>query len=169
MNLVAVLSVLLLTPCVPADAPKEFPFLASLTIPKERLPQGCEVAKLPADFLGLRGFQNQAVSTDPRLFVIADERLGDLLDPKLIQATCFGIYREKNDVGIVGWAFQSEEAAKGAHARLTDSYKQEPDRMRFWRAGRHVAWLWRDRGTTDECFAALAKFVEERVDVAENP
>ena len=168
MQSIAMLSLLLLAPGVPVDAPQGFPFLAGLTIPKERLPQGCEVAKLPADFLGLRGFQNQAVSTDPRLFVIADERLGDLLDPKLIQATCFGIYPEKTDIGIVGWTFQSEEAAKGAHARLTESYKQEPDRTRFWRAGRHVVWLWRDRGTTDECFAALAKFVEERVDGAAN-
>ena len=168
MQSIAMLSLLLLAPGVPVDAPQGFPFLAGLTIPKERLPQGCEVAKLPADFLGLRGFQNQAVSTDPRLFVIADERLGDLLDPKLIQATCFGIYREKNDIGIVGWAFQSEEAAKAAHSKLVESYKQEPDRMRFWRAGQHVVWLWRDRGTTDECFAALAKFVEERVDGAAN-
>jgi hypothetical protein len=166
MHAIALLTLLLLTPAAPADAPKEFPFLASLAIPKERLPQGCEVARLPADFLGLRGFKNQAVSTDPRLFVVADERLGELLNPKLIQATCFGIYREKNDIGIVGWAFQSEEAARQAYDKLTESYQQEPDRMRFWRAGRHVVWLWRDPGTSDECFAKLAKFVEERVDGA---
>lgn len=166
MNVGAVLAVLLLTPSAPVDAPKEFPFLASLTIPRERLPEGCVVAKVPADALGVAGFKNQAVSTDPRLFVIADERLGDLLDPKLIQATCFGIYREKNDVGIVGWAFQSEDAARQAYEKLTDSYKQEPDRMRFWRAGRHVVWLWRDPGTSDECFAKLAKFIEERVRLA---
>jgi hypothetical protein len=168
MQAIAIFSLLLLAPMAPVDAPKEFPFLAGLTIPKERLPEGCKVADVPADEIGVAGFKNQAVSTDARLFVIADERLGDLLDLKLVQATYFGMYRERKEVGIVGWAFQSEDAAKKAYARLTESYKKEPDRMRFWRAGRHVVWLWRDPGTSDACFAKLEKFVDERVEALTN-
>ncbi|MGD9646883.1 MAG: hypothetical protein AB7U73_14300 [Pirellulales bacterium] len=166
MQFFAMTSLLIAAAAVPIDTPKVFPFLAGLAIPPDRLPAGCTIAELPKNFLGVEGFENQWVSTDPRLFAMGDERLPKLLDPTKIEAVYFGIYRERNDVGVIGWAFHSAADAKAAHARLSESYKQEPERMRFWRSGRHVVWLWRDPGTSDACYAALARFVEERVDAA---
>ncbi len=171
MNLVAVLSVLLLTPCVPVDAPKEFPFLAGLTVPGDRLPKDCRPTDKPP---GGRwdGLRNLELTTNPRLFIIGD-RLRKVLDRTTIQAAYCGLYSEstnpgdpRKDLGIFGWAFHSEAAAKEAQAKLAEFYKRESANMRLWRINEHVVLLWRDRGTTDACFTALAKFVQERVERA---
>ena len=172
MTFVALITILVSTTAAPVDSQKEFPFLAGLTVPVERLPNDCRPADTPP---GGRwdGLKNLEVTTNPRLFIIGD-RLRKVLDRTTIQAAYCGLYSEptnpgdnRKDLGIFGWAFRSEAAAKDAQARLTEFCKQEAGSMRLWRAGRHVVWLWRDPGTSDECFAALAKFVEERVKGAE--
>jgi hypothetical protein len=125
MKLVAVHCVLVLATAVPIDAPQVFPFLTSLAVPKDRLLAGCQVPELPANFLGLGDFKNQVVSTDPRLFIVGD-RLRKVLDRTTMQAAYFGLYREpsepghgRKDLGIFGWAFRSETAAKDAHTKLS--------------------------------------------------
>ncbi len=171
MKLIAALSMLVSAAAVPVDRPKEFPFLAGLTVPGDLLPKGCRPTDKPP---GGRwdGLKNLEVTTNPRLFIIGD-KLRKVLDRTTIQAAYCGLYCEptkpgdsRKDLGIFGWAFRSESAAKDAQARLTELFKQESVKLRIWRVKEHVVFLWADSSTSDECFKALEKFVEEHVAAA---
>ncbi|MBX9790071.1 MAG: hypothetical protein K2Y37_14235 [Pirellulales bacterium] len=169
MPLVAAITILVSTLAVPVDAPREFPFLAGLTVPLDRLPKDCRPADSPPGGGPWQGLKNLQVTTNPRLFFIGD-RLSKVLDRTKIQAAYTGLYRQRLDpgegdrthLGVLGWAFESQAAAKDAHAKLTEFYKQESARMRLWRVNEHVVFVWGDQGTSAECFAALARFVDER-------
>ena len=41
--------------------------------------------------------RNLSITTESKLFLIADERLADLIDIKTINASYFGMYRERNE------------------------------------------------------------------------
>jgi hypothetical protein len=86
-----------------------------------------------------------------------------LLDVKTIKAAYFGTYREKKECGVVGWAFESVESAKKAHNAITASYSDEKERFRFWLVDEYVVWLWRDPGTTDECFQVFEQYLNSQL------
>ncbi len=91
-----------------------------------------------------------------------------MIDSKVVRACYFGIYREKDDIGIIGWAFASEDDARKTHKALAASYAKEPERFRLWHEKKYVIWLWRDPGTTDLCFQHFEQFVTSRVEPPSN-
>jgi hypothetical protein len=142
------------------DAAPKYPLLAQLSPREDDLPAGCKIAKIRDGDTPVKGMKNRAITTDAKAFLIVDERHKDLLDAKLIEAMYVGIYREKRDIGVIAWAFKTEDAAKRAHQKLADSYAKEAERFRFWRTKKNVVWLWRDPGTTDDCFRYFETFIE---------
>jgi hypothetical protein len=135
-------------------------FLHQLTIPEDSLPAGCEIQEIPPDALPVKNLKNRSITTDPRAFVIGDERLDPLIDAKSVEAMYLAIYQEKNDFGIFGWAFRSTDSAKDAHRKLAASYANEPGRMRFWLLDKYVVWLWRDPGVSHSCFDSFSTHIQ---------
>jgi hypothetical protein len=149
---------------------KKYPVLASMKIPASKLPADCKVTEIPPTEKSLAGLKNLAITTDPKFAIIADERLSKLLDVKNIEATYFALYHQEGqrkwDLGIVAWACTDEAAAKKHYDAMTESYKNEPERFRLYRAKNNVIWLWRDPGVSDESFAKLEAFVKAQVAAA---
>ena len=52
-----------------------------------------------------------------------------------IQAIYYAVYQEKNDLGIVGWAFKTEEDAKQARDKLVEKHG---DRFTVWLSKKYV-------------------------------
>jgi hypothetical protein len=140
----------------PAD--DRFPLLTRLSIPVAALPPGCSIP--PAVRLPIPGAENRRVTTDPRAFVLVDKLLTERYG-KHVAAAYYAVYKEANELGVMGWAFDTPASAKEAHGRLADKY---PDRFRWWRKGKYVICLWRDAGTTDKCLDAFAAFIQKAVD-----
>jgi hypothetical protein len=142
----------------------KYPLLAALKLPAESLPAGCTLQAIPAEVPELKGLKNGEITTNPRFFLIGDERFAELLDAKQIEAVYFGMYKEKNEWGITGWACRSEAAAKALHDKLAVTYKNVPetDRFRLWQVDKCVAWLWRDPGVSDRCFKRLEAVIQAR-------
>jgi hypothetical protein len=126
----------------------------------ESLPEGCAVKKVRGDL------KNCFVTTNSDYFLIGDERLPKVVEKKSIEAAYIGLYRERSDAWVIGWSFTSIAAAKEAHTKLEESFKDERERFRFWRTEKCVVWLGRDPQVTDECFERLLILVEARVAVA---
>ena len=149
----------------PADAlppAVKFPVLASLTPAVDDLPDGCQIRSLPKDEPQVQGLKNREINTNPKFYLIGDERLRRLLDEKQIRANYFGMYferRERNECGIIGWQFTDAKQAQKAAKALQASYANEPNRVRIWRHEATVIWLWRDPGVSDACFLWFEKFV----------
>ncbi len=142
---------------------RKYPLLAGLTLPEKQLPMDCRPEEVPEDIESLKGLKNRAITVNPKFFLLGDGGLDKLMDAKAIEATYFGVYREKNELGITGWAFKTSEAAKKAHEALIKKYKKEPERSRFWHAEKTVIWLWRDPDTTDDCFETFERFVNAQL------
>jgi hypothetical protein len=153
------------------DLDKKYPVLASLRMPEKKLPADCKVTEIPANEKSLAGLKNLAITTDPKHFVIGERRLATTLDVKAIEAAYFGLYYQdgprKWDLGVIAWACTDEAAAKKQLEALSKLFKDDPMRMRLFRAKNHVVWLWRDPGASDENFAAFESFVKEKVAAAE--
>lgn len=163
----------------PAEKPAaEYPLLARLTLPKDSLPADCEIPDIlempadeipgiPADATPLKGLKNRSITTNPKAFLIGDERLKELIDAKQVEAMYLALYEEGNgpgnDVGVFGWAFKTENAARKTRKRLAASYANEPKRYGFWQVENYVVWLWRDTGVTDASFRQLETFIQEKV------
>lgn len=141
----------------------EYPVLARLTPPKDKLPPNCKIQEIPADVRELEHLENLAITVDSKLFLIGDARLEKLIDKKTINAAYFGLYREKNDCGVIGWAFSNVENAQKAHKAMAESYSNEKERFRLWQFNEYVVWLWRDPGTTDECFESFERYVSSQL------
>jgi Domain of unknown function (DUF4440) len=150
------------------DPELKYPLLASLTIPKDELPSNCTAAKIPENEPGLQGLRNCAINTNPKFFTIGDGRIKDLIDGNVVQASYFGVYRERNECGIIAWAFASEKDAKNARQAIASSYANEPERFKVWQVKKYVIWLWRDPGTTDACFRSMEQFVQAKVNPLSN-
>jgi hypothetical protein len=146
-----------------ATATSPYPLLAQLTLPADALPAGTQIQEIPPDALPVKGLQNRSITTDPNAFQIGDERLKDIIDPNQVAAMYLALYKERNDLGIFGWAFKSNSAARNTYRKLVEGYA-EPDSMLFWHVDNYVVWLWRDDGTTDSCFREFEAFVEAKVD-----
>jgi hypothetical protein len=146
---------------------KKYPLLAALEIPTKEIPEGCAIRKVSAEEEeGLKGFRNCAILTDPRFFVLGDERIATLVDTKAIEAAYVGLYKHtdgRSDIGIIGWARNSESAAKNLHLKLLESYKNQPERVRFWQVEKCVAWLFRDPGISNPLFAKFETIVGARL------
>lgn len=140
----------------------EYPLLAALKLPAESLPAGCVLQEIPANVKKLQGFKNGQITTDPRFFSIGEEHVTKLFDAKQIEAVYFGIYKERNELGIVGWACTDLAAAKAMREKLAEGDKNELDRFRLWQVDRCVAWLWRDPGVSDRCFKRLEAVLQAR-------
>lgn len=162
--LAAVLAALIARSDVFADdaLDAKYPRLAALKLPAELLPAGCSLETLPDNVKELQGLKNGQITTDPRFFLIGDERLTKLLDGKQIEAVYFGLYKEKNELGVIGWACINEAAAKSTREKLAESYKNELNRFRLWQVDKCVVWLWRDPGVSDRCFNRLETVVQAR-------
>lgn len=142
---------------------KKYPVLARLTPPQDKLPPNCKIQEIPDNIPELKQLKNLAITIEPKLFLIADERLATLIDIKTINASYFGMYREKNECGIIGWAFTNVENAKKAHKAMAASYSNEKERFRLWQIDEYVVWLWRDPGTTDECFQSFERYLNSQL------
>lgn len=145
------------------DLAKRFPLLARLTLSKEQLPPNCSILEIPQNVSDRKGLQNPTLTTEPKFFLIADERHEDLIDVKAVRAFYASAYRERDDLGIFAWAFATEDAAKKAHAALAASYANEPKRFLFWREKEYVVGLWRDSSTSDACFQEFRRFVDAQI------
>lgn len=147
-----------------AEQPAEYPLLEQLTLPEETLPAGCKIVEFPADTSPIPGLRNRAITKDPKTFVIGDERLKKLINPEEVEARYLAIYKEKRNLGLYGWAFKTEDAAKETHKKLAESYANEPERFKFWLVKNEVVMLGRDPGTTAGCFQHFEKFIQEQVE-----
>jgi hypothetical protein len=133
-----------------------FPLLARLTPPEAALPRGCCI---PEGRPPVKGLQNRSITTNTQAFLFVDRQLTELVGTN-IQAMYYAVYREKGELGIFGWAFKTEEAAKQARDTLVVKHG---DRFRVWLGQKYVLCLWRDVGTTDECFQCFEDFLTKRV------
>ena len=163
-HIAAVLSLCAAGTSATAAPDAKYPLLEQLTVPKKDLPDSCETQEIPPDALPVKGLKNCSVTNDPKAFVIGDEPLKDLIDPKDVEAMYLALYREKGDCGLFGWAFKTEDDALKAYERLAAHYGNQFQRIRLWQAKNYVVWLWRDPGTSDECFHRLKNFVQAKVD-----
>lgn len=145
------------------DSLSKYSLLAQLSPSKQALPVGCEIAEIAENDTPVKGLKNRSITTDPKAFVIGDERLKNLLDPAQIEAMYLGLYKEKNELGVFAWAFKTEDAAKTAHRKLAESYAKQPRRFRLWQVGNNLVWLWRDPGTTDACFRQFETFIQGKI------
>ena len=139
------------------EVEERFPLLGRLTPPKATLPRGCAVANGSPP---VEGLQNLSITTNSRAIIFVDEPLTELLKTN-IEAMYYAVYREKGELGIFGWTFKSEEAAREARDKLVEKHK---DRFRVWLNKNCVLCLWRDLGATDECFQFFETFLQRRVD-----
>lgn len=151
------------------DDAAKYPFLAELNIPKDRLPKGCEIVDLPADAAPGLGLKNYSVTTDARAFLIGDEKFKELIDPNDVEAIYLALYKEKNDLGIFGWTFKSDDAAKATATKMKKRYAKQSEQIRVWQVKKNVVFLWCDPGTTNGCFIQLAQFIQATVDAANKP
>lgn len=142
---------------------KKYPVLALLTPPTDSLPPNCKIQEIADVVPELGRLKNLAITVETKLFLIADERLAELIDIQTINACYFGSYREKNDCGIIGWAFKNVDNAKKAHKAMSASYSNEKERFRLWQIDEYVVWLWRDPGTTDACFEFFERYLNSRL------
>ena len=136
-----------------------FPLLARLTPPEAALPRGCCI---PKGRPPVKGLQNSSITTNAQAFLFVDRQSTELLATN-IQAIYYAVYREKGELGIFGWAFKTEEAAKQARDKLLEKHG---DRFRVWLGQKSVLCLWRDVGTTDACFQHFKDFLDRQVDKA---
>ena len=142
---------------------KKYPVLARLTPSKEELPPKCQILEIPNDIPELKGLKNLAITVEPKHFLIADKQLQDIIDAKMVQAAYFAIYREGNELGVMGWAFASAEDAKVTHQKLSETYGKDQERFRLWQVDQHVVWLWRDSGTSNSCFESFERFLNAKL------
>jgi hypothetical protein len=138
---------------------RRFALLRSLTLVDKDLPPGCSVTKGKPP---IKGTQNRSITTDPQTFVFVDEELTKMFRPDL-HAMYYAVYREAGELGIFGWTFATEDAARKAHDQLR---KKHGDRFKLWLSKKEVVCLWRDIGTTDKCFQHFTDYVQKRVDEA---
>jgi len=136
---------------------ERFPLLARLTPPETALPRDCSVAKGTPP---VEGLQNRSITTNPRAFLFVDHQLTEQVGTN-IQAMYYAVYKEQGELGIFGWAFKTEAAARQARDKLVEQYGT---RFRVWLSKQYVLCLWRDTGTTDECFQYFAAFLQKRVE-----
>src|SRR5688572_5940530 len=95
----------------PAMLATKHPLLRNLTPADDTLPAGCTKAEFPAEWAAIEGFRNFSITANPRAFLIVDEKLPEAIDARHVTAMYVGSYRERNDVGIVAWAFTSHDSA----------------------------------------------------------
>lgn len=138
---------------------ERYPLLTQLTLPESTLPPGCAVAKGQPPIPGL---ENRAVTTNAQMFVLVDAGLTERFKTN-VQAMYYGVYREKGELGIFGWAFQDEPSASEFHTKLQATHH---DRFKVWRSQHYVICLWRDTGTTDECFQHFVRFLQKQLSAA---
>src|SRR5581483_2813916 len=103
-------------------AAERFPLLNRLTPPDATLPRGCSVAKGSSP---VEGLTNRLITTNPGLIMFMDGPLTEAVGTN-IEAMYYGVYREKAEIGVFGWAFKSQETAKQARDKLVEKY---PDRF----------------------------------------
>jgi hypothetical protein len=140
----------------------KYPLLEQLSLPEETLPAGCKIVEFPAD-VPIKGLKNRTISNDPLTFLMGDSRFKELIDPQEVEAKYLGIYKEKRDLFVFGWAFKSEEAASATHKKLVESYANRTEHMRFWLAKKELVMLGRDSGTTVGSFQHFEKFIQDKV------
>jgi hypothetical protein len=136
-----------------------FVLLSRLTPDKSMLPPGCSISEGRPP---MEGLANRSITTDPRHFFLPDHGLTDMAKTN-VQAMYLSAYREKGELGIFAWGFRTETGAKEAHAALL----KRRDDVKLWLRGRTLVCLWRDIGTTDDCFKWFETFVAKQVQAVE--
>jgi hypothetical protein len=139
----------------------EYGLLAQLSLPKDKLPEGCEIRDDPK-----KRVKNRSIITDPKVLGAVIDDFDGLFDLETLEAAYLAVYKEKNELGVFGWRFRTADAATAAHKKLKQQFAKESERTRLWLMNKDVVWLWRDPGTTDECFEHFEKFLQARVDAA---
>ena len=137
---------------------EQFPLLSRLSIPESGLPPNCSIpdkVRFP-----IEGAVNRRITTDSRAFVLVGDELTERFR-KHIKAAYYSVYKEGSEIGIFGWAFDSPDAAKDAHTALKE---KAGDKFRWWRRDQYVIGLWRDTGTSDQCFQHFEAFINKEVD-----
>ena len=134
--------------------------LAELSIPEDALPPGCSI---PENLNPpIKGVNNRQVTTDPRAFVLTDDEVTREFQ-RNVKAMYYAVYREGNELGILAWAFDRPETARKAHRVMTDK-QTDKQQFKFWCTGEYVILLWRDKGTSDNCFQNFATFIQKKFD-----
>jgi len=175
MNANSLFSIMLVLSFVPSVIKAEeteklaakFPLLARLRPPQGELPIGCPVKEVPSNIPALKGFENQSITVNPKLFLLTDPRLSKVIDVKSIQAAYIGMYGDTEECGVVGLALANSEFAQKAHDAVAAQYAGQ-DRVRLWKKGNSVVWLWRDRSKTNACYEYLEKYVNSQMQVGDN-
>ena len=143
------------------DAPNvedRYPLLAQLSLPKDALPMGCSIPDHPNP--PIKGLQNRRITTDSRAFIVIDDEVTKEFG-KSVDAVYYAVYVEKNEIGILAWAFETPKLALDVHCVLTKKYA---GRVELWRKDKYLICLWRDKGTTDKCFKHFKAFIQNKVD-----
>ena len=135
-----------------------FPLLAQLTPPENTLPSGCVVSKGDSP---IKGLKNLTVTTNAETFVLTDGELTQQFGTN-VQAMYYAVYREKGELGILAWAFKTENQAQQVRDKIKE---KNGDRFTLWTKKHYVICLWRDVGTTDECFKFFKDFLQSRVEL----
>jgi hypothetical protein len=133
---------------------KKYPLLARLDMPKDSLPPGCSKPDLQPDDFPVKGLRQSAITTDARAITALDREAG--VAAKNTRAVYYAVYKEAGELGVIGWAFATEEVAKDAHQNVTKRGRS----FKIWRQGKYLITLWRDTGTTDRCMQQMAENIE---------
>ncbi|MBI5759764.1 MAG: hypothetical protein HZA46_14700 [Planctomycetales bacterium] len=133
---------------------KKYPLLARLDMPKDSLPPGCSKPDLQPDDFPVKGLRQSAITTDARAIAALDKVVR--VEAENTQAVYFAVYKEAGELGVIGWAFATEEVAKDAHQNVTKRGRA----FKIWRQGKYLITLWRDTGTTDRCMQQMAENIE---------
>jgi predicted esterase len=139
-------------------ADQQWPLLSRLSVPESALPPKCSIPEHPRS--PIKGVANRRVTIDPRAFVLIGDELTQRFR-KRIKAAYYAVYEEGNEIGIMGWAFDTLDSAKDAHTALTEEFG---DKFRSWQREQYVICLWRDTGTSDKCFQHFEAFIQKQVD-----
>jgi hypothetical protein len=140
---------------------KKYPFLSRLDIPTDKLPKGCSKPDLQPEDFPIAGIRQGGVTTDSRAIAALDrDRRGPNVGAENIHAIYLASYKERGELGVVGYAFADTQVANDAYNNM----KKEHDDYRVWLCGKNVVWLWRDTGTTDQCIREMALIIEVLVE-----
>lgn len=140
------------------DLAKTYPLLSRLDISENALPKGCTKPNLRPEDFPLKGIRQCTITTDPRA-IAAMEKRHFKVGAKNIEAIYFAVYKEANELGVIGCAFINPEIAKKAYKNLTKGQSF----FKIWLSGKYVIVLWHDKGTTEKCMQQMKTLIEKVV------
>lgn len=138
------------------------PFLRRLILPKDQLPEGCTLFDFPKDLVKGKDLKNPCIIADADTLakLPSNRRLFEGVAPK---AMLIAVYQENSkDLGVYAWRFESDKTAEAFLETLSKRFPNSR-RVRLYRTGPFVIWLWRDPGISDDCFRAFEMFLDRAV------